>query len=143
VEQKRREAGWTFSCQPEMVKDLILVMWGARYFNAAGLRDRSTLMVTSINADLDRSRYVIVRSRSGLDMNWKQVQRDGLDMRAERQYRQTCVAVTRTNSYVRNSKTFDRISGGSLLTGKRAFLIDPAARKISDRSRSMSIICEP
>ena len=42
-------------------------------------------MLISIVADLDRSRYVVVRSMSRLDSNRGQVQGDGLDVRVERQ----------------------------------------------------------
>ena len=100
------------------------------------------MSMRSIGADLDRSRNVSVRSRFGLDWNGKQVQSEGLDMRTERQYWQTCVALTKSHSLVWYSRTFDKISGGSLLTGTYVFLIALTVRKTPERLRSMAKTCE-
>ena len=119
--------------RPRMIKVLVLAMWGARYLKTSGScgeTNRSTL--TSIGADFDRSRYVSVRSTSWYGpLNRKQFQRDGLYVRVERQYRQTCVAATKSRSLVRCSRTFDKTSGGSLLTGINVFIIALVVRRTS------------
>ena len=79
----------------------------------------------------------------GLPVNRKQVQRDGWDIRMERQCRQTCAAVTRTRSLFRCRSTLDRISGGSLFAGKHAFRIVLVFCRTSRRSHSMSEIRKP
>ena len=138
--RRRRQAAWiSLRCRPQMVKDLVLVIWGARYLNTS--RSCGKFRLASIGAELDRSRYASARS-TWLDVNWKCVQRDGLDVSVERQHWQTCVATTRSRSLPRCSSTLERISGGSLLMGTHAFLIVLVARRISKRSRSASRICE-
>ena len=96
----------------------------------------------SIGADFDRPRYVSVRLTSWFGpLNRKQFQRGGLCMRVERQYREMCVAATRSRSLVRCSSTLDRISGGRLLAGINVFIIALVVRRTSKRSRSMLEIC--
>ena len=65
-----------------MDNDLVLAIFGARYLSTSRSHSSIGFKSMSMNADFDRSRYTSVRSRSGLDENWKQVQSDGLDMRA-------------------------------------------------------------
>jgi hypothetical protein len=64
--QKRRQAVW-ISWEAWNTKDLVLEIWGARYSSTSKFRDQSELTLTSMGADLDRSRYVSVRSKSWLD----------------------------------------------------------------------------
>ena len=80
--RKRKEK---MSLVPWMTKDLVLEMCGAKYSSTSGSCEEYTDIMMSIITDLDRSRYVRVWSTSAADRNCKLVQRDGLDVRVERQ----------------------------------------------------------
>jgi len=76
------------------------------------------------------------------EQDWRLVQRDGVDVRVERQCRQTCVAMTRSRLLARCSSTFDHISSGSLLTGINVFLVTLVVCKTPQIFRLMSRPCE-
>ena len=139
---KRMDEAFWKSRLEWIMRDLVLGRCEEKFRRSSYSCEEYALILMLIVAALDRSRCVRMRSTSALDLNLILVQSDGVDVRVERQCRQTCVAATRFCSHSRCSRILDRTSGGRRLMGICVFFIALISCKISERFHSIPRICE-